>query len=55
MAIVGGAVLTPLMGIIADSTNSLAYAYTIPLAGYLLIAAYAFLGQTSARTADQQT
>ncbi len=45
MAIVGGAVLTPFMGIIADRTGSLAYAYTIPLVGYLIIAAYAFLGQ----------
>lgn len=43
MAIVGGAVLTPLMGLIADSTKNLALAYCIPLAAYLIIAAYSFL------------
>jgi FHS family L-fucose permease-like MFS transporter len=41
MAIAGGAVLTPLMGIIADLTSSVASAYCIPLLGYLLIACYA--------------
>jgi MFS transporter, FHS family, L-fucose permease len=43
MAIVGGAVLTPLMGLIADSTKSLALAYCIPLAAYVLIGFYSFL------------
>jgi FHS family L-fucose permease-like MFS transporter len=45
MAIVGGAVLTPLMGIVADSTNSIAYAYLVPLAGYICISLYSFFGQ----------
>ena len=45
MAIVGGAVLTPVMGVIADSSKVLAYAYAIPLLGYVVIAAYAFLAQ----------
>jgi MFS transporter, FHS family, L-fucose permease len=43
MAIVGGAVLTPLMGLIADSTKNLALAYCIPLAAYVLIGFYSFL------------
>ncbi len=45
MAIIGGAVLTPLMGIIADSSGSLALSYAIPLFGYACIAGYAFLAQ----------
>jgi FHS family L-fucose permease-like MFS transporter len=45
MAIVGGAVLTPLMGIVADSTNSIAFAYLVPLAGYICISLYSFFGQ----------
>lgn len=49
MSIVGGAVLTPIMGIIADSSTSLAYAYCVPLAGYVLIACYAFLAQGAPR------
>jgi FHS family L-fucose permease-like MFS transporter len=44
MAIVGGAVLTPLMGLINIRTNSIAMAYMVPLAGYVVIALYAFFG-----------
>ncbi|WP_158785507.1 L-fucose:H+ symporter permease [Granulicella sp. L46] len=40
MAIVGGAVLTPLMGVIADASKHLAVAYCVPLFGYVVIAAY---------------
>jgi FHS family L-fucose permease-like MFS transporter len=40
MAIIGGAVLTPLMGIIADESKHLAWAYTVPLIGYAVIAFY---------------
>lgn len=43
MAIVGGAVLTPLMGLLSQSTQSLAIAYTIPLAGFCVTALYSFL------------
>lgn len=42
MAIVGGAVLTPLMGLIAVRTGSQALAYIVPLAAYVFIAFYAF-------------
>ena len=42
MAIVGGAVLTPLMGLF--SVRSLAAAYLVPLGCYLCIMLYAFVG-----------
>jgi MFS transporter, FHS family, L-fucose permease len=44
MAIVGGAVLTPLMGLIAESYHSIALAYLVPLAAYVFIAVYAVVG-----------
>jgi len=44
MAIVGGAALTPLMGLINDRTHSIAMAYTVPLVGYVVVALYAFFG-----------
>ena len=44
MAIVGGAVLTPLMGWIAEARHSIALAYTVPLVAYAFVAAYAFGG-----------
>lgn len=43
MSIVGGAVLTPLMGLLAEG-HSIARAYLIPLAAYACIAVYAFAG-----------
>ncbi|MGA7522106.1 MAG: L-fucose:H+ symporter permease [Acidobacteriaceae bacterium] len=53
MAIIGGAVLTPLMGIVADASNSLAFAYTIPLLGYVCIAGYSFFAQGKASVPAQ--
>jgi FHS family L-fucose permease-like MFS transporter len=44
MAIIGGAVWTPLMGLISDKTGSMAAAMTIPLISYIYIAYYAFAG-----------
>ncbi|MGB7438604.1 MAG: L-fucose:H+ symporter permease [Candidatus Acidiferrum sp.] len=44
MAIVGGAVLTPAMGLIAEWTNRIAPAYTVPLVAYLFIAFYSYFG-----------
>ena len=44
MAIVGGAILTPLMGLIAETRHTIAPAYIVPLAAYVFIAGYAFLG-----------
>jgi FHS family L-fucose permease-like MFS transporter len=45
MAIIGGAVLTPVMGIIADKSLNLALSYSVPLVGYVVIACYSFFGQ----------
>jgi MFS transporter, FHS family, L-fucose permease len=47
MAIVGGAVLTPLMGMIDKAYNSLAFAYLVPLAAYAFIAIYALVGASA--------
>jgi FHS family L-fucose permease-like MFS transporter len=44
MAIIGGAVFTPLMGFAYEGWHSMALAMVIPLACYLLVAAYAFWG-----------
>jgi MFS transporter, FHS family, L-fucose permease len=44
MAIVGGALVPPLMGKIADARHSMAPAYLVPLAAYVAIAVYAFAG-----------
>lgn len=44
MAIVGGAVLTPIMGLIAESRHSIATAYLVPLVAYVFVAFYAFAG-----------
>jgi FHS family L-fucose permease-like MFS transporter len=44
MAIVGGAVLTPMMGLISEFRGSIAYAYTVPLAAYVVVAFYSFFG-----------
>jgi FHS family L-fucose permease-like MFS transporter len=44
MAIIGGALCTPLMGYIAEKTDSMAFAMTVPLAAYLYVAWYSFRG-----------
>jgi FHS family L-fucose permease-like MFS transporter len=44
MAIVGGAVLTPIMGLISEKFHSLALAYSIPLLAYIYICAYSYFG-----------
>ncbi|MGC9197372.1 MAG: L-fucose:H+ symporter permease [Acidobacteriaceae bacterium] len=43
MSIVGGAVLTPAMGLITERTGSQALAYLVPLVAYIFIAFYAFM------------
>jgi FHS family L-fucose permease-like MFS transporter len=47
MAIAGGAVLTPAMGVLADRTSSVALAYGVPLVGYAIIACYSYFGQAT--------
>ena len=44
MAIVGGAVLTPLMGFISERFHHVAWAYVVPLFSYIVIALYSFFG-----------
>jgi FHS family L-fucose permease-like MFS transporter len=44
LAIVGGAVLTPIMGLISDKLHSYALAYSIPFLAYIYISLYSFLG-----------
>ncbi len=44
MAIIGGALCTPLMGYIAETADSMAVAMTIPLFAYVYICYYSFLG-----------
>ena len=40
MGIVGGAVLTPMMGFLAERLHSTAWAYVVPLGGFFIIAAF---------------
>ena len=44
MAIVGGALIPPLQGIVADITGSLQFSFLIPMICYLYIAYYGFVG-----------
>ncbi|MGA8313417.1 MAG: L-fucose:H+ symporter permease [Terriglobales bacterium] len=44
MAIVGGAVLTPIMGLISEKSGSIALAYSVPMLAYIYIAFYSSLG-----------
>jgi FHS family L-fucose permease-like MFS transporter len=41
MAIIGGAVMTPIMGLVAEQLKSTAAAYAVPLLGYLVVACFA--------------
>ncbi len=50
MAIVGGALIPPLMGKIADARHSMAPAYLVPLAAYIFVAAYGFAGARAGLT-----
>jgi FHS family L-fucose permease-like MFS transporter len=43
IAILGGAIFPPLMGLITRATGSLAYGYVLPAIGYFVVALYAFL------------
>jgi FHS family L-fucose permease-like MFS transporter len=52
MAIIGGAVLTPLMGIISDQTKRIAFAYGVPLVGYAYIGCYSFFANRRTPAAE---
>ena len=44
MAIIGGAVFTPIMGYIAEASHSMAIAMILPLIAYIYIVYYSFVG-----------
>jgi FHS family L-fucose permease-like MFS transporter len=44
MAIIGGAIWTPLMGLISDKTHSMALAMIVPLISYIYMVYYSFIG-----------
>jgi FHS family L-fucose permease-like MFS transporter len=44
MAIIGGAVLTPAMGLVSEAFHGVAPAYSLPLVSYAYVAIYAFFG-----------
>jgi MFS transporter, FHS family, L-fucose permease len=47
MSIIGGAICTPLMGLIAEKASSMAIAMLVPFAAYLYVAWYSFRGSVS--------
>ena len=55
MAIVGGAILTPVMGYISVKTQSIAMAYLVPLAAYVIVALYAFFGATAGSLVEESS
>jgi len=52
MSIVGGALLTPIMGLLAQSGHHAADAYSVPLLCYVYVAFYAFVGCHFGRSKD---
>jgi len=52
MAILGGAVFPPLLGLVARVTGSLAMGYLLPAVGYVVVALYAFYVPRLSRTVD---
>jgi FHS family L-fucose permease-like MFS transporter len=49
MAIIGGAVFTPAMGLVFEATKSMAVSMTIPLTCYIFTAYYAYIGSVIKR------
>ncbi len=52
MAIVGGAVFPPVLGLIAKATGSLALGYVVPLTGFVVVALYGFLAPRVGRSVE---
>lgn len=52
MGIVGGAVMTPAMGLISEASRSIAVAYSVPLLGYVGVALYSFFGAAVHRSSN---
>jgi len=51
MGIIGGAVFTPIMGLVAEAAKSMAMGMLVPLACYVFVAYYGFIG-SRVRAAD---
>ena len=49
MAILGGAILPPLQGLVADLTHNLQLSFIVPLIAYLYVAFYGFYGHRAGR------
>ena len=45
MAVAGGAVLPPILGLIARETGSVAHGYVVPLMGFAVVSIYGFLAR----------
>ncbi len=53
MAVAGGAVLTPAMGLLSESGHGVALAYLVPLTAYVFVCAYGFFGATWGLKTDE--
>jgi FHS family L-fucose permease-like MFS transporter len=53
MAIIGGAVLTPIMGLVFQASQSMAIAMVVPLIAYMFITYYAFVGSKHRGSIDE--
>jgi FHS family L-fucose permease-like MFS transporter len=49
MAVLGGAILPPLMGVVADATHDLRPAFIIPLVAYAYVGFYGLIGHKVGR------
>jgi len=54
MAIIGGAVFTPVMGLVSEATHSMAMAMLVPLVCYAFIAYYGFAGSRPSNSPTAQ-
>jgi FHS family L-fucose permease-like MFS transporter len=52
MAIIGGAVLTPVMGVVSEKFHSIALSYAVPLVAYICIVCYSFWGSRHRKEAN---
>lgn len=54
MAILGGAIFPPLVGVVERATGSLALGYLLPAVGYGVVAVYGFLGSREVRVDEAE-
>jgi fucose permease len=53
MAIVGGAVLTPVIGLISEVSHNIALAYAVPLVAYVCVALFPQAGRMHSASSNQ--